>query len=515
VSEAASATGTPPRELRSLARGGTLNTLGFAVAGVLGFVLTVVVTRGVGSSGAGVFFSAVAVFTILMQVAKFGADTGVVRFVSAYLARGQVRDVAPAIRIGAVPAAVAGVIAAAVAMIAAEPTARVFARDRPGDVAELLRLLGPYLPFAAVTIVLLAATRAYSMRPFVAIENLAKPALKPAIILALGVGGTLTSGELALGWGLPEAFACVASLLALVILTRREPVPVDAPPQRPLGELASEFWRFAAPRGIAGAFQVSVFWLDVLLLGRYRESGEVGAYAAASRVAMVGTFALQAIRIAIAPTISGLLAREDRDGAQTLYQVATWWLIALSWPMFLILAVFSPFVLSVFGEGFGIGSTALTILAVAMLVNLGTGNVTVVLLMGGKSSWNLLNTAVAVTTNVSLNLLLIPPFGMEGAAVAWAATIGVENVMAVAEVWRFLGMRPFGPGYAPVALAALVCVGGVALVARIVAGPDAVGFVLAVAVAAPLYVAVLWRLRERLHLDVFLAALRRGKGRDG
>jgi hypothetical protein len=98
---------------------------------------------------------------------------------------------------------------------------------------------------------------------------------------------------------------------------------------------------------------------------------------------------------------------------------------------------------------------------------------------------------------------------MEGAAIAWAVTIVVENLMAVAEVWVFLGMRPFGPGYAPVTVAALVCVGGVGLAARAIAGPDLAGFALAVAVAAPLYVAVLWRLRARLHLDVFLASLRR------
>ena len=501
----------PPRELRSLARGGALNTVGFAIAGVLGFVLTVVVTREVGSSGAGVFFSAVAVFTILTQGAKLGADTGVVRFVAAYLARGNARDVRPVLRIALVPAAIGGLLAAAVAMTLAEPTARVFARDRTDDVADLLRMLGPYLPFATLGIVLLAATRAFSMRPFVAIESIGKPVAKPVLIVLLGIGG-LTTAELAIGWGVPEVLACAAAAGALVVLLRR--MSTDAPPARPVRDLAWEFWRFAAPRGVAAAFQVSVFWVDVLLLGRYRPSGDVGAYAAASRVAMVGTFGLQAVRIAIAPTISALLARDDRDGARSVYQIATWWLIALSWPLFLGLAVFAPFVLSIFGPGFEIGSTALTILALAMLVNLGTGNVTVVLLMGGKSSWNLVNTAVAVTTNVSLNLLLIPRLGMEGAAIAWAVTIVVENIMAVVEVWLFLGMRPFGSGYLPIATAALVCVGGVSLLARAVAGPDLTGFVLAVVVSVPLYGLVVWRLRQRLHLDVFLASLQRSGGPD-
>ena len=91
-------------------------------------------------------------------------------------------------------------------------------------------------------------------------------------------------------------------------------------------------------------------------------------------------------------------------GAQTVYQTATWWLIVVSWPLFLSLAVFGPVLLGVFGPGFDEGATALAILSMAMLVNLGTGNVTVVLLMGGKSSWNLLNTAVALVLNVGLNI---------------------------------------------------------------------------------------------------------------
>ena len=78
--------------------------------------------------------------------------------------------------------------------------------------------------------------------------------------------------------------------------------------------------------------------------------------------------------------------------------------------MSLVFAVFGPLLLGVFGRGFDQGSTALAILSVAMLVNLGTGNVTVVLLMGGKSSWNLVNTAIALALNIGLNLVLIPRY---------------------------------------------------------------------------------------------------------
>jgi len=146
-----------------------------------------------------------------------------------------------------------------------------------------------------------------------------------------------------------------------------------------------------------------------------------------------------------------------------------------------------------------------------MLVNLGTGNVTVVLLMGGKSSWNLVNTVVAIVLNVGLNLLLIPRFGMEGAAVAWAVSIVVDNLMALAEVWWFLGMRPFGRGYAVVVAAALGCVGGIGLLVRLTVGATVPGLVLFMVAAGAAYGAVLYRWRDTLRFDTFVCALRDGR----
>ena len=281
-------------------------------------------------------------------------------------------------------------------VIWAEPIAEVLSRSDPEDVATYLRIFGPFIPLATAATIALAGTRGFgTMRPFVAIQSIATPALKPVLILLAAIGGLTVTG-LALGWVLPEAFACAAALVVLGASDPREPGAATEPATASIGALAREFWAFSAPRGVAAAFQITIIWFDLLLLSHLRDASEVGIYGAASRAVTIGTFALQAIRLAIAPQISRLLARGDRDQAQTVYQTATWWLIVVSWPLFLTLAIFGPALLGVFGPGFDQGATALAILSCAMLVNLGTGNVTVVLLMGGKSSWNLLNTAVAL-----------------------------------------------------------------------------------------------------------------------
>jgi len=79
---------------------------------------------------------------------------------------------------------------------------------------------------------------------------------------------------------------------------------------------------------------------------------------------------------------------------------------------------------------FSTRSTALVIVSLAMLINMGTGNVTLILLMVGRSSLNLLNTGAALTVNVLLNVVLVPQMGVTGAALAWAAAIILENLLA-------------------------------------------------------------------------------------
>src|SRR5205085_10084022 len=181
--------------------------------------------------------------------------------------------------------------------------------------------------------------------------------------------------------------------------------------------------------------------------------------------------------------------------------------VALSWRLYLVFATYAPTVLSIFGSRFQEGQAALMILSLAMLVNLGTGNVDTVLLMGGRSSWNLFNSAGGVILNVGLNLMLIPRYGIAGSALAWAATIAFTNLAAVFEVRTFMGLRPFGSGYLRVALDAVACWGGLGLLFRAVLGEGGVALLAYVVVAGAIWLALLWRWRGILRLAELRGAL--------
>jgi hypothetical protein len=104
--------------------------------------------------------------------------------------------------------------------------------------------------------------------------------------------------------------------------------------------------------------------------------------------------------------------------------------------------------------------------------------------------------------------VLIPRYGMNGAAFAWLVSIAVNNVAGLIEVRYLLGLTPFGAGFSLVAGASLVCFGGLGLAARVLFGVSLPVFVVFLVASTALYCGVLWRSRGILHLDMLLEGVR-------
>ena len=321
---------------------------------------------------------------------------------------------------------------------------------------------------------------------------------------------------MAVAYGLPVLLPLIAGGIWLVRLLRRaeHQDDIEEGPRRPTGDLAGEFWRFTAPRGLAAFFNVTLFRVDTLLLGALLTASAAGIYTAATRLTITGFLALTAVQQVIAPQISELLTvRETLDRAKLVYQTATQWLVLLSWPVYFTLAVFAPLLLKIYRADYTAGATALSVLSIATLAIMATGPCSVVLVMGGKSIWALVNSGVALVVDVALNFVLIPKFGMTGAAIAWGAAILVNNLIAVYQVRRFLGLSPVGDGFWPAAGPRPCASGSSASWSGSTIGPTLLGFLLFGVVAGGLYLGFLWMHRDRLHLTILRQALTSRKRR--
>lgn len=517
--------------VQRIARSGSLNVVGAGLSAVAGFGLTLVLTNGLSQAVAGTVFATTSLFLIITAFVQLGTESGMARWLPVKLATGRADQLGPVLRAGLVPVVVVSTLAA-VALALLSPVVAgllVDGADLP-TVTTQLRILAVFLPLAATLNVVLAATRGLrTIHPTVLVESIGRSVLQLAVV----AGVTLLGGGaelIVLAWAGPYLFALLVAVVWLLVLLRRirdsgrrDPVatdPVASGGQEEPGVAATvtapsparEFWSYTGPRAVATVAQTLLKRSDVIMVAALRSPSEAAVYAAASRFVTLGQVAVQALQQALAPQLSSMFARDEQEHAQEVFQVTTTWSIMLAWPVYIGCAVLAPVVLLLFGEGYTEGASVVVLLSAAMLVAVASGSVDTVVLMSGRSWLSLGNTLAAVAVNVVLNLLLIPPYGIEGAAVAWTAAIVVRNVLPLLQIRRALGMSPFGASSALVAgssFGLLAVVPG----ALVLLGVGMGWVVLALAVGGVCYAAVLLLARRRLHLAELVRSLRRGPGR--
>jgi len=500
-------------ELHRLARGGSLGIIGLAVSGLLGFIFLKVVSAHFRPSSAGSIFVALSIFAIVSFIAPIGADIGLLRFTPIFRHSYPDREktlcamsLLPTLVVSSVLAYLTFRFGSDLAVVAVRHGNRHLMQQE-------LRLLSPFIPFAALTNTSLAGLRGWSIRPAVMIQNVFVPIARVVILIGAAQLVHSSPTSVALSWGLPLVVATVVSLAFLAIRVRadgrlvRDTPKVDNPSTR---SLISEFWLFSSARSVQALFVVMVVYLDVILVGSLDSSRAAGVYTIASRYTVLGTTAGQGIAYAFGPQLSSLLHRKKLKEANGIYKTATTWVVMLAWPILLSLAIFSPVYMGIFGNRYRSGAMALTILALAMLLQTVTGNNTVALNMAGKSGANLAIGGVALSVNVGANLWLIPLLGINGAAIAWGITIVITQALTSAVLYGKVGLEPLSAGYAVAIAASVVCFGLVGILIREIAGVSYASLGLAAILGCALYSVILFVNRGPLHLKVM-----RGLGRTG
>lgn len=478
-----------PAEVSRLGAGAVMNTIGFGIGSAASFATALVVTHSLGAVDAGHYFQSVALITVICAIASCGAEPGAMRA----FAQLRTSDDSGAQRLLAV--AVLPVLAVSLAVFAAfEVFASSVASSLPQhhDSTHLLlavRVIGFAIPAVAIQRVVGGASRGLgSNHGTTFFEGFAQQVIRLLLtVAAAAFGASLFS--LTLVWMLP-ALATTAVMLWWVerlLHQVRRPVASHfaAAPRR---VLAREFWTFTWARGVAYSFQVTTLWLGTLLAGWLGSARDAAVFGSLSRLAIVGTLVLQSINLVLAPQLAAALKCGDHSSAERLYQIATGWAVAICFPVFVAIGVYSSTLLQFFGGSYPRGAAALSVVAGAMLWNILTGPVTAVLLMAGRSVWNLWNSIAAFAVYLVVGVFLVPQLGLLGAAVAWAAAILVENGLPLVQVYRSLRLSPWAPPTLRAAATAIGVFGGVGATFRVLGGAPLALVVSGVALSTAIYV---------------------------
>jgi O-antigen/teichoic acid export membrane protein len=314
--------------------------------------------------------------------------------------------------------------------------------------ASVFRAAALALPFVALCQVYLGGTRGLKIMRHTLFIYWAGQPVAWIVLMLLTWPVSMSASSTVLAYALSWVMATVAAWYVWERETRAFS-PLAAEP----GETAA-LVRYGAPRAPAALLSQLLFWTDYFVLSRYVTSAELGVYAAALRVAQALMLFLVAVNYMFSPFVADLHARGERDRLDALYKALTRWMLAGTIPLLLLLLIAPGPVLSLFGSTFDTGSTALRILLVGQVVNVGVGSVGFILIMVGRTGWDLAVYAASFLLDLAVAFALAPHLGAEGAAVAQAVTMVCSNAGRLYLVWRFVHIQPFDRHYVRLAVPA-------------------------------------------------------------
>jgi O-antigen/teichoic acid export membrane protein len=236
-------------------------------------------------------------------------------------------------------------------------------------------------------------------------------------------------------------------------------------------ERTGALMKFGALRAPATLFAQLLFWIDTFVLAAYRSSAEVGVYGATVRTGQSLLLFLTSLSLVFSPFVADLHYRGEHEKLDALYKNVTRWGLATTLPVLLALAILPGTIMRVYGPRFVIGAPALEILIIGLIVPVIVGTVGFILIMVGRTGWDLLVYVASFFTAVGIAVVFAPRYGMRGAAVAEAVTLTLSAFARLMLVKKFVNIWPFDRWFLRLIPPALAGGAAMWLVHQVLEGP--------------------------------------------
>jgi O-antigen/teichoic acid export membrane protein len=204
-----------------------------------------------------------------------------------------------------------------------------------------------------------------------------------------------------------------------------------------------EWLRTSLPIFLVDSFFILLTYVDILILQLFVGPAEVAVYYAATKTLVLISFVYFAVAAASAHRFSQYhVAGETEKLARFVTDTIRW----TFWPSLAVAAallVAGKPLLALFGPGFADGYPLIFVLVIGLMARASVGPSERLLNMVGQQRACALIYACAFATNLILCLVLIPRFGLLGAACSTATAVVCESVLLFVVTKRRLGLHIF------------------------------------------------------------------------
>jgi len=196
---------------------------------------------------------------------------------------------------------------------------------------------------------------------------------------------------------------------------------------------------------------------DVILLGIFRNSSDIGIYMPSFVIAQYVTLFSAPFSYMFLPVISELFSKRRFDIIESLFKSASKWIILLVLPIYIYFILFPREIISLlFGVNFSSGYLSLIILVTGVSSGVFTGFTGNILVGGGYTKSYLSFEILGAITIISVGVILIPIYGIIGAAICVSASYFIRSLASLIFVYKKTSMHPYNKSYIGIVFSGLV-----------------------------------------------------------
>ncbi|EMA32748.1 transport protein 56 (polysaccharide biosynthesis transport protein) [Haloarcula japonica DSM 6131] len=422
--------------LATLSRGASLHVVGKIFFNVFGFLLHLVLSRGLGAGLYGIYAYGKTLSRIAIVFTNLGSDQSVLKYLPEY------SDDAAQQRLffglSVLTSLVGSIVAAAVLAVYA-PVISNLTIDRP-EFIGVLRLFAIITVFDTLARIIHSSFRGLERLEYEVLSSkISRPILRLiGVVGALSLGYSLTGVMVAL----VVASGLVLGIASYLLLSRFELRPWISSDQVTRSSVF-EYYNFSIPLTMKNAADILIRRVDIFMVGLFFSSTVVGYYNISLLIAGFLTIPLMGFNQLFPPIASRLYMNGEIPKLNSLYNTVTRWVFTISFLMAIGAFVYRAEILSLFGEDFTAGTPVLALFVVGQLFNCLGGPNGYLLMMTERQYVLVVNQWVFGIVNVVLNYVMITTFGVLGAAVATAGVFAMLNIVQTIELWYFERLFPY------------------------------------------------------------------------
>lgn len=399
-----------------------------SLSALVAFAVNVVIGRYLGAVESGYFFLALSLITILTTFCRMGSENIMLRYISIHYARGENNEMQSIVLLLLKRTFLFSLVITPILVFSSHIIATLFFKQPALE--NTLIWMGLSTPFFTGYMLL-----SYSFQGIKKVSHsvvMQGTLLSFLLIICTIIFSPEYSSQLSVIYFLLSVVTFITGYIVWRKITQGHAVTYTN---------KAEVIKESRPLWTVAILQQCIQWGGQFVAGIYVKPEHLAQLAVAQRTSMLISFVLLAVNLVSAPRFASYYHANEIEKLKRYVTNTTRLLVVISLPLVIVILLFAPQIMELFGKDFRDGSMLLRILALGQFVSMVSGSVGYLLMMSGHQkdmrNINIINGILAII----LYVVLIPPYGAMGAAIATAIAVASQNLMAVRQVKKRIGIN--------------------------------------------------------------------------